>query len=586
MNTLILDCETRGLIPELGQTTFAVGACDPDLPTCKVTLYFLQDRNDVELLLQRIQAADVIVGHNVKFDIRQLIRTLGLPLDYFHSKKIVDTLIYAKHLIPQQVNTGGYGLKVLTARMTAGLFPHADPKKWLRKKYPIPRKTKGATDEEREAARKNRTDFSLLPDEVLVPYLSNDIIRTYALYRQCRTLLATASNATKANIEVEENLILPVLGMELKGVPISMTNLIQAKTTMQEQLRDLKNVLPFDFLSRTALVEYFGDLLRKFGFFTETYDSGGRPNVSADKDALQYLQSRDVAWAEEVLLARSYHKMLTTYFRNWERFGDLGRIHCSFNIVGPRTGRMSADNPNLQNIPKKIMRRVIVPEEGKWLLLGDYSQMELRAAAIMSKDVALAEALKDDVHTATARYIFKTDSPSKEERKAAKVVRFAVLYGAMPKRIRRSLNMETGKVWDMKTCQEIYERLWEMTPQFATWSKSIERFARNHMPLTDPLGRRQFSHPLHSYAMVNYLIQGFCAGIFKRALLASIQAGLDVRLPVHDEIGVMIAPEMLKESGALLKSCMENVSGFYFPVDLSVCRTNWEVKESLKEALA
>ena len=581
MKSLIIDTETRGLIPELGQTAFALGMADTEGDSPRVTIYDLRSRNDVELALSRLRDAQQIIGHNIKFDMRQLVRTLDLPLDFFASKHIIDTLVLSKHLIPHQVNNGGYGLKTLTKGLNATLPAHTDPKKWLRKSNPLPRPKKGpdgkiANQEEREEAKRCRTDFSLLPPEILVPYLSSDIFRTWALYRQCERLLGSSTPEAKENLCVEESLIPHILAIEAKGIPISAAQLDLVEEAMKVQYAEVKRALPFDFLSRTALLEHFGDALKAGKFETP---AGG---VSADRDALQFLASRSVPWASEVIQARSYHKMLTTYIKSWRRFESLGRLYPSYNIVGPRTGRMSSDSPNIQNIPKDLMRRVIVPEEGQWLVLADFSQMELRAAANMSKDQALLKALEGDVHTETARYLFSTQTPSIEDRKAAKTLNFAVLYGARAKKIRRTLSMETGRIWKLEEAQKVYERFWELYPVFGAWSASIQRFAQQRISIPDPFGRRQFPDIFRPYSLTNYLIQGFCAGIFKRALLRAMESGVDCRLLVHDEIGAMAQPAQAVEVGRALKSSMENVGGFRFPVELQVCKNNWFEKSPLE----
>lgn len=563
MTRLIVDVESRGLTPELGETVFAIGVADADEAPCRATLYRLSDHTDVELFSRRFREATTLIGHNLKFDLRQIYRTLGLVPN--PSCVLVDTLIWARHLLSRQSVYGGYGLKVLTASMNHKLPQYQDPKKYLRSIHKLPKR--GTAGHAEALAR--RTDYSLLPDEILNPYLASDIIRTWALFRQLSKLRGHALPATIDNIEMEMKLVPIVMDMELKGVPISADNLAEIKLGLQHQLREVLTQIPFDFQSRTELLEHFGDWLERYKFET---DKGA---LSCDFRALKFLASRQVPYAEQIIQARQHSKLLSTYIRGWERFLKLGRIHPQFNITGPRTGRMSSDRPNLQNVPK-IMRRCLVPEEGCVFVLGDYDQMEMRAAAYVSGDEGLLAAVGGrDVHTATARRLFEKESITDTERKVAKVFNFAVLYGARPRRIQKTLNTDTDRRWTVEEATDLYSKFWAAYPKFATWSSTAQRAAQRQGFMTDPLGRRQYSDPGAPYTLSNYIIQGFCAGITKRAMVQAAAAGLDIRVPVHDELVLMVRKGEEQEAGAALRGAMENVGGYKFPIKLQVGPSNW-----------
>ena len=163
---------------------------------------------------------------------------------------------------------------------------------------------------------------------------------------------------------------------------------------------------------------------------------------STSEEELEKLRSKHPI-IEKILEQRSLKKLLSTYI---EAFPQLinpktGKIHTSFNQTATATGRLSSSNPNLQNIPirderGKEIRKVFIPDEGCTFLSADYSQIELRIMAHLSKDKNMIEAFNkgQDIHAATASKIFKIpiEEITPDMRRKAKTANFGIIYGITP----------------------------------------------------------------------------------------------------------------------------------------------------------
>lgn len=321
----------------------------------------------------------------------------------------------------------------------------------------------------------------------------------------------------------------------------------------------------------------------------------------------------------ELISYRELAKLKSTYIDTFPLLIKAdGRIHTSFNQTGTVTGRLSSVNPNLQNIPvkgefgKKI-REAFIAQKGCSLVSFDYSQIELRVAALLSGDEKMREAFFEnkDIHTITASEIFNVPlkDVTKEMRRKAKVINFGILYGMGAGALSESLGITRHEA-------EAYKQ--EYFSDFSGVANYIRNtiFKAEEMGFTETLyGRKRYfsgmnpvknevyngaerrgfiSNGINSYndfmrreierMAVNMPIQGTSADIIKIAMVRiheflsknkSLKEKIKMVLQIHDELLFEIKDEFLEEACEIIKSIMENVippenREIPFPVEASI----------------
>ena len=282
-----------------------------------------------------------------------------------------------------------------------------------------------------------------------------------------------------------------------------------------------------------------------------------------------------------VLEYRELAKLLSTYIDAIPPLLDKNsRLHSTFLQAGTTTGRMSSNNPNLQNIPNKTLlgraiRHAFVAEAGFKLLSLDYSQIELRIAAILSQDKKLIEIFKSgvDVHTGVATRVFKVPQElvDKSMRTKAKTINFGILYGMGVNALRANLGV------DRKEAQEFYDKYFETFIDLAAYLDKIKTEARQKGYTETLFGRRRYFAGLRSplpyvraqaeRMVINAPIQGTSADLTKIAMkkidehIKSEKHKNEMRLvlQVHDELVYEIKDSLVNEAVIHFKRLMETV---------------------------
>jgi DNA polymerase-1 len=258
-----------------------------------------------------------------------------------------------------------------------------------------------------------------------------------------------------------------------------------------------------------------------------------------------------------------------------------GRIHTSFSQTVAATGRLSSNNPNLQNIPIRTdvgaeIRKGFIPADGFRFIGADYSQIELRILAHFSGDEAFVEAFRarQDIHRQTAAIMFNTpvENVSADMRAAAKTVNFATIYGIGPFALSHQLNTSVADAKNF--IAEYFTRF----PGVRKYLDTQIEHAKTHGYVETLAGRRRYIPELQSRnfnirqfgerAATNAPVQGSAADIIKIAMIRIHDAlrdiGARMLLQVHDEL-VFEAPESrVEETRTLVKDLMENA----FPLDV------------------
>jgi DNA polymerase-1 len=281
----------------------------------------------------------------------------------------------------------------------------------------------------------------------------------------------------------------------------------------------------------------------------------------------------------DVLEFRGLQKLLSTYIEALPPLlWDDGRLHAQFLQYGAVTGRMASQNPGLQNIPMRTergraIRHAFVPREGFTLVGLDYSQIELRIAAMLSGDQKLIDIFKSgrDVHQEVAAAVFNVapENVDREMRRRAKIINFGILYGMGVNALKTQLGTTTSEA------HTFYDDYFETFKTLAQYLESTRGFARKHGYTETLFGRRrqfpEMKSPLPyvraqaERMAINAPIQGTQADITKRAmvsvdrLLKEMGANEDAHLllQVHDELVYEIRNSRVAELAEKIRSEME-----------------------------
>jgi len=318
---------------------------------------------------------------------------------------------------------------------------------------------------------------------------------------------------------------------------------------------------------------------------------------STDADVLEQLASLGHELPRLILLYRELQKLKSTYVDTLPATINprTGRIHTTFNQGGAATGRLSSNDPNLQNIPVRTLRgeeirRGFIPREGWTFLVADYSQIELRLLAHLSGDPAIIEAFNQggDIHRQTAALIFNVpaEQVTPEMRAAAKTVNFATIYGQGPFALSRQLNIS------MEDARSFIARYFERFAGVRAYLDRSIALAREQGYVETIFKRRRYipeirdrNFNMRAYGernAQNSPLQGSAADLIKVAMTrihrAIREEGLRGRmlLQVHDELVFDVPPEELERMQELVRSRMEGVVELKVPlvVDLGVGQ-NW-----------
>lgn len=285
----------------------------------------------------------------------------------------------------------------------------------------------------------------------------------------------------------------------------------------------------------------------------------------------------------EILRYRELQKLVSTYVDSLpQTVGEDGRVHSTLLQTGAATGRMASKDPNLQNIPirteeGRMVRGAFIATPGYELVAIDYSQIELRIAAILSEDPGMVEIFKrgEDVHAGVASRVFKVvqDEVTAEMRRKAKVINFGILYGMGVNALRQNLGDGTPR----EEAQEFLNAYFNTFTRLAEYLEDTKSFARQHGYTETLVGRRrhfpgisssvQFIRAQAERMAINAPIQGTAADCMRIAMLRVHEyiEGLknpdEVRmlLQVHDELVFEIKKERVKEVVPELVKIMEGV---------------------------
>jgi DNA polymerase-1 len=267
--------------------------------------------------------------------------------------------------------------------------------------------------------------------------------------------------------------------------------------------------------------------------------------------------------AYRVLSRRKSEKIKSTYLDTFLEVTDArGYVHPRINQLGARTGRMSMERPALQTLPRgRVVRDCFIPSDGNSLLTADFDGIEMRCLAHYAQDSALIDAINSgDIHLAMAKLAYQDDTITKKDprRQIAKSVNFAKIYGAGTEKVALTAGISYEEAKDFLAK---YDAMFPGIKEFQNAvGKEVARRKRDEgvAYVHTPLGRIQKTDDDRDYALVNSLIQGMAADVFKEALvrLGESPVAEFMVLPVHDEVVFDIPNEFIEESKIIITKAM------------------------------
>ncbi|KAK3582198.1 hypothetical protein CHS0354_023734 [Potamilus streckersoni] len=395
-----------------------------------------------------------------------------------------------------------------------------------------------------------------IPLDKLVEYSGQDAVVTYRLFEILSKKIKSIETLNRVCEKIEFPLIYVLLSMEQAGVSIDSVALRELSTQFTNEAKELKQHIfdlageEFNIDSPKQLAEILFNKLQ-LPALQKT-----KTGLSTSVQALEDLES-NYPIVKSILEYRHLQKLINTYIDSLPKLVEIktGLVHTSYNQTIAATGRLSSTNPNLQNIPirtkqgKSIRKAFVSRRPNEWILVSaDYSQIELRIAAELSNDATMINAFQkgEDIHEATAKNIFGTETISRDMRDQAKAINFGVLYGMSSHSLSKKLNLSFAQAKKM-----IDEYKTKYKALFLFMDEVITK-ARKLGYIETLFGRRRYIPNLENKntsikhaaerAAINSPVQGTAADLIKIAMLEIYEKMKHKKLEskmvlqVHDEL--------------------------------------------------
>jgi len=442
-------------------------------------------------------------------------------------------------------------------------------------------------------------------DEIFSKYLNSkieeekDLLKGLILLWEKLEEKLKEEGLNKIYEEIEKPLIEVLAKMEKEGVYLDLEVISDLSKKAEEKIKELENKIykisgiEFNINSPKQLREI---LYEKLKCPPPEIKTEKKKELSTGEDALLQLKKMGYEIASFILEYREYFKLKSTYLDPLPHMRDKeGRIHTTFKQTQTSTGRLSSQNPNLQNIPIRsefggLIRKAFSSPEDKILVVGDYSQIELRLLAHFCEDPALLQSFYDgkDIHSSTASYLYKIkeEDVNSEMRRMAKTVNFGIIYGISPHGLAQNLGISREEA------KEILEKYFKQFPKVKEFFGSLLEEARKILKVSTIFGRirripeinsKNFNIRSNAERMaINAPLQGSAADIIK---IAMINLYKDIKekykntkliLQVHDELILETDINSAEEIKKWVKEKMENVVKLKVPLIANVAISkNW-----------
>ncbi|GHC42593.1 DNA polymerase I [Ulvibacter litoralis] len=445
---------------------------------------------------------------------------------------------------------------------------------------------------------KNQLSMRDVPVKDQTEYAVEDADITLQLKEHFQNELGEA-NTQKLFDEIEVPLLRVLAAMELEGINLDIEFLNSLSSKLDSDILTLEAAIyetageTFNIASPKQLGEVLFDKMKLVDKPKKTKTG----QYSTAEDVLSYL-AKDHKIIRDVLEYRGLAKLKSTYVDALPTQVEpiTGRVHTDYMQTVAATGRLSSNNPNLQNIPIRTergreVRKAFVPRNEEYVLLAaDYSQIELRIIAALSEEETMIQAFKngEDIHASTAAKVFNVplEEVTREQRSNAKTVNFGIIYGVSAFGLSNQTDLSRTEA------KELIDTYYKTYPKLRNYMSEQVDFARDNGYVQTVLGRRRYLNAINgSNAIVrgaaernavNAPIQGSAADIIKLAMiniynkLSEGNYKSKMLLQVHDELVFDIYKPELEELQILIKSEMENAYTLSVPLDVEIgLGQNW-----------
>jgi DNA polymerase-1 len=541
---------------------------------------FPENREEAQLLVDKFKPffeSEAIekIGQNIKYDLK-ILSNYGVTI----KGKLFDTMI-AHYLINPDMR---HNMDVLSETYL---------------KY-SPRSIEDLIGKK----GKNQLSMRDVALEDIKEYAAEDADVTYQLKQNFSPILDKAE--TKKLFDEIEIPLIPVLAaMELEGINLDVPYLKEMSVAMAKESAELEQKIyetageEFNLASPKQLGDVLFDKMKIGGAKQKKTKTG---QYATGEEVLSYLANEHQI-VKDILEWRQMVKLQSTYIDALPNQVDAktGRVHTDYMQTVAATGRLSSNNPNLQNIPirtergRLIRKAFIARDENYTLVSADYSQIELRIIAALSGEENMIKAFQnnEDIHRSTAAKVFNVplEEVTKEQRSNAKTVNFGIIYGVS------AFGLSNQTSLSRKESAELIEAYYATYPKLKSYMSNQVDFALENGYVQTVLGRRRYLKDINSANMmvksgaernaVNAPIQGSAADIIKIAMI-NIHNKLNEKNPdgsgwkskmllqVHDELVFDVHNSELEKIQPMIKQEMENAFKMDVPLDVEIgVGKNW-----------
>uniref|UniRef100_A0A7C4XVY1 DNA-directed DNA polymerase n=1 Tax=candidate division WOR-3 bacterium TaxID=2052148 RepID=A0A7C4XVY1_UNCW3 len=432
-------------------------------------------------------------------------------------------------------------------------------------------------------------------EDVSIRYLSKYLMETPPIVaRFSRAMYEVLKNRLKGTggfevyQKIEEPLIYVLAKMEKRGIKIDISHLKSLGHRVEKEMIEIAEEVykvagkRFNINSSHQLSKILFEDLKL------TPVKRGKTHYSTDVEVLQQLSQKHQL-PGLILKHRELLKVAATYIEPLIESAKNGRVHTTFNQTGTATGRLSSSNPNIQNIPirtelGKNLRAGFIAEDGFSFISADYSQIELRILAHITKDKNLIEAFRQgrDIHNHTASLVFNIpeEMVNEHQRRMAKVVNYGLIYGMSEYGLAQGLDISKDEAL------QFIQTYYSLYSDVDAWRREVIKLAEDRGYTETIFGRRRPLPEIYSEnynikegarrAAINTPIQGTAADIIKIAMIetekriseAGFKSGL--LLSIHDELLFEIEEERIDEAKRIIKETMEGIVNLEVPLEVKI----------------
>ena len=515
------------------------------------------------------KAQNKIIGQNIKFD-RNILARYGIKIDSIKN----DTMMMSYVL---DASATRHNLDALSS-------------------YYLNHKT--STFEEVAGKGVKQVTFDKVPLDLATNYAAEDADITLRLYEVLEPKLNSIKPLKKLMEDIEIPLIEVLSDMEQNGTLLNSKILASQSKDLESRIKKLEKLAyeiageEFNLGSTKQLREIFFD---KLNYRVIKKTPGGQP--STDEKVLQEL-SEEYELPKVLLEHRTLSKLKSTYTDKLpgQISSNTGKVHTSFHQAVTTTGRLSSSDPNLQNIPIRTedgrrIRQAFEATKGNKIISADYSQIELRVMAHLSKDKGLLEAFNqgEDIHSKTASEVFDVnlDEVTSDLRRNAKAINFGLIYGISAFGLGKQLGINRN------LAAEYMGMYFEKYPGVKAYMETTKDAARDTGYIETLFGRRLYLRDINASnairrqaserVAINAPVQGSAADIMKIAMinahksLKESKLKAQLTLQVHDELIVDAPKKETDKVVELLTKSMQEAADLDVPLEIDIgIGNNWD----------